>query len=165
MGIEKIKNEIKNCESIISKNQTLLNEIRKNITEVAKPFVKEKLQSFVEREVKEQSGHTKSLSIDELKEMKRKLMALLNESDNLTLDKLANDSYWMHINYNCENKDDIFYSHNSREEETKITSAFQELFGYAGKILNDYKYIKVGNDYNNHSSSWVFISGSGGKIR
>ena len=153
------------CLSIALNNQKLLDEIRKNITESAKPFVKEKLQSFVESEVKEKSEHTKSLSIDNLKEMKGKLTDLLNNSDQMTIEKFTDDCYWSHVNYKCDDKDEYYTPSYDNSIRTNLITAFQEIFGYAGKILNDYGYIKVDNDYNSRLADWVFISGSGGKIR
>jgi len=122
--------------------------------------------SLVENEVKEKSEHTKSLSIDNLKDMKRKLTSVLESSDNSTLEKLGNDDYWAHVNYKCEGKDDFLSSSGIRVIEKKLTTAFQELLGSAGKILYDYKYIKVGKDYyNNISDDWVFVSDTSDKIK
>ena len=161
MRTEQLKSEIKDCQIEIAKSQEQLNEIRKNIIALAKPFVKEKLRDFVENEVKGQPEHTKSLDISTLKKMKSTLTELLENSDSLVDEKFDNDHYWPHANYTGQTKcGEEILSINSRNVEYKIDSAFKELFGLAGKILSDYEYVKVsyGDSY------WVFTSGANSEI-
>lgn len=166
MSVESIKKDITNTEQSILDNLRLLDEIRLNLTEAIKPFIKEKLKSLVEEEVKIQPEHTKSLPAEDLKEMKRKLIDLVNNSDNLINDKFANDDLWTHINYEFDEKNDFSKQLKLRRDaEDKFFLAFHELLGNAGKLLSNYKYIKIGDSNCNRSKAWEYISGSGGEVK
>lgn len=99
MGVNEIKQEIGNLERSIEAQQQNLNKLRQRITDEIKPFVKPLLKENVEKEVRGNSEHTKGLGREKLSTMKQELMALVDNSDSLVEKVLANNDFWMHINY------------------------------------------------------------------
>ena len=146
MGVNEIKQEIGNLERSIEAQQQNLNKLRQRITDEIKPFVKPLLKENVEKEVRGNSEHTKGLGREKLSAMKQELKALVYNSDSLVEKVLANNDFWMHINYDIG--DERYMYGVSREEvKGKIYRGIKIILGEAGKLLIEYDYVKAGITY------------------
>mgnify|MGYP005754529247 FL=1 len=149
MGAVEIREEIAKCEEAIKTQQQSFLVQRQEIIATVKPFVKARLKQEVENEVKRNAQHTKELGKTALSEMKAKLTELLDTSDKIVDDTFADDSLWIYVNYKVSPNGDRFGQayNNKKAAEQKLLDGIKVIIGNAGKILIDYKYIRIGSQY------------------
>lgn len=145
MGVNEIKQEIDKFERSIEAKQQNLNKLRQRITDEVKFFVNPQLKENVEKEVKSNSEHTIELGREKLSVMKQRLVALMDNSDNLVEKVFANNDFWSHVNFGIG---DDRYAYGIQEEaKRKIYKGIKIILGEAGKLLIDYDYVKPGVMY------------------
>lgn len=161
MSSETIKQEIVTYNDTKTNLVSDLDKEQMMLIEMLKPFIKSKLQEFIEDAVKHNPDHTKSLGLDKLSQIKNELANLLNESDALVSNTFSNNKHWIHVDYHIvENGDSFGQQYNNQKlAKEKIISGIKTIFGKAGKILIDYQYKKA-NPVNSHSSEWQITATS-----
>lgn len=161
MSSETIRQEIFSYTDVKTKLVADLDKERVTLIEMLKPFIKSKLQNFIEDEVKRNPDHTKSLGLEKLSQMKNELTNLLNNSDALVGKTFSNNEYWVHVDYHIVEGGDSFGQqyNNKKAAKEKIILGIKVVFGKAGKILIDYEYKKAG-PVHSHSSEWQITANS-----
>lgn len=162
-SIEEYTREI---EALKRKNEDtikLLEEQSSVLVEKSIEFLKDKVKNEIESGVKNNPTRTKELAENgQLKDMKDAMNKLLQEVPQKTTDTMSDDKVFIHRSIQPgRNKSTYEYKD---IVEKKYREAYQSVVGFAGEILNEFGYIKVGNDYNG-CSEWQYISGSRGKIK
>lgn len=161
-----IEEYTKEIEELKSKNDGMFDSLERQsevLLEKSIDFLKEKIKHEIEYCVKSNTTHTKELAEqDKLKDVKMKMNKLLEEVSQYTNDAMSGDNVFIHRTIKID-KNKSTYEYKDIVEK-KYRNAYGIVVGWAGKILNEYGYIKVGNDYNGHSQ-WQYISGSGGMIK
>lgn len=149
MGVAEIKQEILKYEASINAQQQSFLVQRQQIINAIKPFAKSRLKQEVENEVKHNPEHTKELGKESLSEMKAQLTELLEKSDQIVDETFADDALWTYVNYRILPDGDRFGQryNNRKSAKEKLLNGIKAIIGRAGKILIDYKYIKVGGQY------------------
>lgn len=155
MGVESIKQEI---ADLIATKESLIADLDMQkviLINILKPFINTELQKMVEEEVKKNPSHTKSLGIEKLSDMKKRLNNLLVSSDSLVIKTFSDNQFWIHVDYKIIKEGDSFGQkyNNIKTATNKIIEGIKIVFGKAGEILIDYGYDKVGSKYD-RTSKW-----------
>lgn len=161
-----IEEYTKEIEELKSKNESMFDSLEKQsevLLEKSIDFLKDRIKYEIEHCVKNNTAHTKELAEqDKLKDVKQEMNKLLEEVPQYTNDAMSGDNVFIHRTLKID-KNKFAYEYKDIVEK-KYKNAYGNVVGWAGKILNKYGYIQVGNDYNEHSQ-WQYISGSGGRIK
>lgn len=149
MSVLEIKKKIDSLDISVAEQQKSLALLREQIVAAIKPFVKERIKNEVESHVKTNSEHTKALGKDTLAEMKKELLAALENSDTFIDDIFGDNTLWVHENYQVIPNGDRFSQkyNNQKSAKEKIRNGIKIAVGVAGKILIDHKYLSIGNLY------------------
>ena len=149
MSVLEIKKKIELLNTSLAEQRESLSLLRKQIVTATKPYVRERIKSEVEQQVKSNSEHTKELGKDALTEMKKQLLSVLDNIDALVDDIFGDDELWVHVNYKVTPNGDRFGQGYNKEKLAKenIRKGIKIALGEAGKILIKYKYLSPGNQY------------------
>nr|WP_024835474.1 hypothetical protein [Clostridium sp. 12(A)] len=153
MDVESVKQEI---ADLVATKESLIADLdtqKNTLINILKPFISTELQKIIEEEVKKNPSHTKSLGIEKLSDMKKRLNNLLVSSDSLVNKTFSDNQFWIHVNYKIiEERDSFGQRYNNKKTATnKIIEGIKIVFGKAGEILVDYGYDKTGSD---RTSRW-----------
>ena len=149
MSISDLKQKISELEFAITQQHDALGLLRQQITDAVKPFVNEQIKIHVEKHVKGNPEHTKSLGRESLAEMKQCLVRALTNSNSIVDEIFTRDSLWVHVNYEVKPNGDRFGQayNNKKLAGDNIRNGIKIAMGEAGKILIEYKYLTLGSEY------------------
>ena len=149
MDVKSVKKEIEQNDIAVTGQMNAFTCLQKDIIAEIKLFVASELKRLVENEVSRNSDHTKSLSKENLGEMKRRYNQIL-ESSGDTVDSLFTGSeLWLHIDYKIITNDEAFEQSfiSEKKAEENIMRGISLALGQAGQILIDYGYEDMGTKY------------------
>lgn len=149
MSISDLKQKISELKIAITQQHDALGLLRQQITDAVKPFVNEQIKIEVEKHVKGNPEHTKSLGRETLAAMKQRLTRTLENSNSIVDEIFTRDSFWVHVNYEVKANGDRFGQayNNKKLAEDNIRNGIKTALGEVGKILIDYKYLTLGREY------------------
>ena len=149
MSISDLKQRISELDVAIAQQHDALGLLRQQIVDAAKPFVNNQIKIEVEKHVKGNPDHTKSLGRESLAEMKQRLTKTLENSNSIVDEVFTCDILWVHVNYEVKPDGDRFgQAYNSKKlAGENIRNGIKIALGEAGKILIDYKYLTLGREY------------------
>lgn len=149
MSVLEIKKKIELLNTSLAEQRESLSLLRKQIVAASKPFVRERIKSEVEYQVKDNSEHTKELGKEALAEMKKQLLTALENSDAIIDEIFGDDELWVHENYKVSPNGDRFGQGYNKKELARenIHKGIKIAIGEAGKILIEHKYLSPGNQY------------------
>ena len=139
-----IDREIEKNDIAISAQISALNYVRKKIIIEIKPFVLSELKRLIEKEVSRNSRHTKSLTKEKLREMKKKFLKMLETSNDQIDMMFADDKLWFYTDYKVLYEGNLEQVYDDQKiAEEYILDAIGLALGQAGQLLIDYGYEKV----------------------
>lgn len=149
MSVLEIKKKIELLNASLDEQRESLALLRQQIVTASKPFVRERIKSEIEHQVKDNPEHTKKLGKDVLAEMKKQLLTALENSDAVVDDIFSDDELWVHENYMVSPNGDRFGQGYNKKESAKenIHKGIKVAIGEAGKILIEHKYLSPGKQY------------------
>lgn len=149
MSVLDIKKKIELLNTSLSEQRESLALLRQQIVTSSKPFIRERIKSEIEQQVKDNPEHTKKLGKDVLAEMKKQLLAALENSDTVVDDIFSDEELWVHENYKVVPNGDRFVQGYNMKESAKVNihKGIKIAIGEAGKILINHKYLSPGNQY------------------
>lgn len=149
MSVLEIKKKIELLNASLAEQRESLALLRQQIVTASKPFVRERIKSEIEHQVKDNPEHTKKLGKDVLAEMKKQLLTALENSDAVVDDIFSDDELWVHENYMVSPNGDRFGQGYNKKESAKenIHKGIKVAIGEAGKILIEHKFLSPGNRY------------------
>ena len=162
--VEDYTKEIKELTDENNKTYDKLEELSVAVINKSIDMMRKQVKQEIDCAVENTPEHTKELNNKGmLKEVKDKTNSTLKNIDDFVKDEFKNDKVFLHRSLKNPDKYKLPYEY-CKEVEKKYMEAYRIILGYAGKIICDFGYDKVGNAYNDHST-WKYISGSSEKIR
>lgn len=149
MSTLEIKKKIELLNTSLVDQRESLAVLRQQIVAASKPFVRERVKSEIEHQVRGNPEHTKKLGKDALAEMKKQLLTALENSDAVVDGIFSDDELWVHENYTVSPEGDRFGQGYNKKKSAKenIHKGIKVAIGEAGKILIEHKYLSPGNQY------------------